>query len=120
MKKKGLTMLEILIAMLILGIIVTGLANVFVASKKLVLHSRNRIFAVEAAKYMLAPLSAGISYSSWGSTNCLLNAAGCDTSPPNVARPSGIIFYPSWSVIDPGDPAVRKVKLTMSWNEPVQ
>lgn len=120
MNKKGLTMLEIMVSMVILGIIVAGLANVFIASKKIVLHSRNRIFAAELAKYMLAPLSSSIVYSNWSSaSNCLLNQGVCSTTPPPV-RPSGISFQPSWSVSDPGDPLVRKVKLTMGWNEPIQ
>jgi Tfp pilus assembly protein PilV len=43
MNKKALTLFEIIVSVVILALAVTGLANVFVAGKRYIQHSRSRM-----------------------------------------------------------------------------
>ena len=74
--KKGLTLLEILVSMLIFSLIMLGLINVFVASKRLILSSRAQIAAAELARFAQGNLSMQVSQDEWGK-NCLSDSSRC-------------------------------------------
>src|SRR3989338_5521605 len=74
MRKKGLSLLEILISTLILALLMIGLGNIFVAGKKLILHSRSRMTGGELGKNFLDPFQRLVRQDEWDTgpnQNCL-------------------------------------------------
>jgi len=70
MHKKGFTLIEILIAAFVLALVITGLACVFLAGKRLILHTRSRMQAAELGRYFLSPFQMQVRQDQWAS-NCL-------------------------------------------------
>jgi len=98
----------------ILALVVTGLVNVFVASKGFIQHSRLRMSAGEIGKKFVDPLQAYIRQDTW-STGCF----GTNTL-ANATSPDGK-YTAAYSISDlnPSDPnnTLKKVKATVSWTE---
>jgi len=117
MQSKGLTLLEILVAIMILSLLVTGLAGLFVAGKAQILHSHSRIATAELGKYFLDPLQMQVRQDEW-TTNCLsrdgIDREGCDITPWTDPS-SNITYTPRYDISPLGN--LRKVKLTITWTE---
>ncbi len=112
LNRKALTLLEILISVIILALVVTGLANVFVAGKRYIQHNRSRMTGGELGKYFLDPLQTDVNASTW-STNRL----GTHTaSPVNVTLDRQ---YTGTYTITNNSPAtnINKVKVNITWTE---
>lgn len=75
MDNKALTLLEILVAVIILALVVTGLAGVFVAGKRYIQRSRSRMTGGELGKYFLDPLQNDVNQSTWDTTSLLGKAS---------------------------------------------
>jgi len=107
LNKKALTLLEILISVIILALVVTGLANVFVAGKRYIQHSRMRMTGGELGKYFLDPLQMQVRQDTWATnplgTNNITGAvvAGYTPTYTTTTLPSNI----------------KKVKVTVNWIE---
>ncbi len=114
MKKSGLSILEILIATLILSVSLLGLANIYVAATRKLAHSRYRMVAGELSKQWLEPLHSDVRQDVWGS-NCLGSGSGC----PGDIICDNIAYTPSFtfSDFDISGIQVRKVRLNISWPE---
>lgn len=123
MKKNGFTMLEIFVATAMMGLVMIGLANIFLACKRLILHSREKMSAAVLAAYYLDPLYMNVDQSQW---------SGADYSPSNplhiiprtagssVSLPSGGAFDSNFTVtaVPPAGVAqMRKVVLDITWSE---
>lgn len=84
MKRKGLSLLEILISTILLALVIAALANIFIATKRLVMHTRSRAAAAELSRIYMDSLQMQISQQNWGTTtasgNCLRMFAGRDTA----------------------------------------
>lgn len=52
-KKRGFTLIEIVMATIILSVVMLGLVSVFVSAKKIIRHSRARMTAAEVGKLFL-------------------------------------------------------------------
>ena len=114
MHKKGLTLLEILVASIILAVVIAGLANIFFVGKKYILRSRLRMAAGELGRAFLDPLQKDVRQDLW-TTNCLSgNQAACPG-----AEDLGITYNPTY-VITPNSPIgnLNKVKVTIGWHDP--
>ena len=114
MHKKGLSLLEILIATLILTLVITGLVGVFVSGKRLTLHSRARMSAGELGKFFLDPLENRVRQDQWGN-NCLSNNAICTDQPETLNGIPYTAHYNTSDVLGPGGP--RRVTVNITWNE---
>lgn len=112
MKKKALSLLESIIATILLSITMLGLANVFVSSRRHIQHSRFRIVGAEAGKLFLERLPMDVNEGTWGTTCLSGNSGAC---PGNVTLPDGAIYRPAYDVSAVND--VRRVKLTINWTE---
>lgn len=100
-----------------MALVMTGLVNLFISGKRLILHSRSRMAAVELGKYFLDPLQMQVRQDQWGS-NCLSQDGTSDCSMGTQAI-GGITYTPSYErSAHPSLSNIRKVKLTLSWNEP--
>lgn len=138
-KDCGLTLVEIIISMVILAVIIGGLANLFLATKRHTLHSSFRMAAAGLGRYFLERLHLHVNQETWDnappsnlltvgkykSTNNPYPAKYPDADYTTVIDPLGfeerlldesnITYYPVY-VVEPRD-GVRKVKLLINWTE---
>ena len=112
--KKGLSLLEIIISALIMSLLVTGLANLFISGKRLLLHNRAKMTGGELGRHFLDPLQMDVRQDQWGS-NCL-SGGGCAAASETVDN----ITYTSGYTVTNGAPIanLNKVKVNITWNEP--
>ena len=80
MSKKGLTMIEIMVSVIILALVVAGMANLFISGKRWVLISQTRMTTGELGRFFLDPLQMLVRQDTWA-TNCL-GQGNC----PSVSR----------------------------------
>jgi len=113
MKKRGLTLLEVLISALILALVATGIINVFVSGKRHIAHTRFRIQAAQLLKYQLNQLHMQVRQDQWGS-NCLSNQAFC----PGSMNFDNITWTLNWTTEGGPVANLRRVKLNINWTEP--
>lgn len=113
----GFTLLEILISALILALVMTGLANVFLAARRHLMHTRSKIQATELGRLFLAPLQMEVRKDLW-SGNCLGSSSGCPSTPANNISIDGITYKPSTTVNQNyAGTTLSKVKFTINWDE---
>jgi len=114
-----MTLLEILVAVLILALVIGGLVNIFTSSKAYVVHTRSWITAAEAARYFLDPLQANVSNTSWG-TSCL-GSQSCTASPLQLTQliPGSFAYnyIPTYTISDGPVGNLTRVVLNITWNE---
>ncbi|MBL7081262.1 MAG: hypothetical protein ISS44_01665 [Candidatus Omnitrophica bacterium] len=113
LKKKAVTLIEITVSLLILALIMAGMVNIFVATKRLTGHARYRMTGGEIGRRFLDPLQMNVRQDQWGS-NCLSSGAGC----PAAQTIDNITYTPTYSFSNLLSGRLRKVKLTLTWNEP--
>ncbi len=106
----GFTLLEILISTVILVLVTTGLASVFLAGRRHLMRTRSKIQAAELGRLFLAPLQSQVRQDQWGS-NCLTGAAGC----PGAQSIGSIPYTPTYDISDVNGTTLRKVKVTINW-----
>ncbi len=110
----GFTLLEILVAVLIMAQVMTGLAYVFLAGRRHLAHTRSKIQAAELGRLFLAPLQMDVRQDQWGS-NCLSSGTGC----PGPETIDNISYAPTYArTLNYPITNLNKVKLTITWNEP--
>lgn len=113
MRCRGLSFVEILVSAIIMALIMTGLANIFAASKRHIIRSRSRITAAELAKNFLDVLQMDVRQDQWGAgVNCLTSNVSC----PGPEYIDGYTYTPSYTFMSAGISA-RKVRLNITWNE---
>ena len=114
MNKKALTLLEIIVSVIILALVVTGLANVFVAGKRYIQHSKMRMSGGELGKHFLDPLQNDVNASTWNTTSRLGTASAAPTSATIDGKQYGASY-----VISNNSPAtnLNKVTVTVNWTE---
>ena len=127
MNKKGFTLIEIIIATLILALVTTGLAHVFLAGKRHILHTRSKIQAAELGRLFLDYLPMHVRQDTWDQAANALSItlpAGrdCASQPGCPALPAertldGITYNPQYYISNVGT-SLRKVKVTINWTEP--
>lgn len=116
MNKKSVTLLEVLIAVLILAITMANLANLFVSGKRYVLHARSRMNAAELSRVFLDSLQMDVRQDLWGS-NCVSTDGvnnNCDTTPQTI---DGIDYVPSFTKNPVTGTELRRVVTSIIWTE---
>ncbi|MBM3243721.1 MAG: hypothetical protein FJZ12_02670 [Candidatus Omnitrophica bacterium] len=121
MNKKALTLLEILVSVIILALVVTGLAAVFVSGKRYIQHSRLRMTGGEIGKLFLDPLQNFVRQDTW--LNNPLGNSSMTAGLPNP--PTGSSFSREYNInpdflgssSDTSKPNLTKVKTTINWSE---
>lgn len=131
--KKALTLLEILVSALILALVMTGLANIFLTGKRYILRSRARMTGGELGKLFLDPLQMAVRQDTWNQSGNFLNTGTtyCDNDPAhstqqNPACPSQadrtldrIEYSAEYNTTSPfPNSEMRKVVTTVRWTEP--
>ncbi|MFA5144988.1 MAG: prepilin-type N-terminal cleavage/methylation domain-containing protein [Candidatus Omnitrophota bacterium] len=126
MRKKGFTLIEVVVAMIIILITLTGLIHLFVAGKKLILHSHARMTVGELGKVFMDPLQMQVRQDTWDvAGNSLLIVTGADSTTWTGAAEglNGIDFTPDYTVArvkdaSSNDTGLRRVTVTVQWEEP--
>lgn len=108
---KALTLFEILVSVIILALVITGLANVFVAGKRYIKHSRSRMAGGELGKKFLDPLQSYVREDTWNT-----NLLGTDSIGRTEPAQDG--YTPTYDTsAHPSEDNIRKVKVTIAWPE---
>jgi len=136
-KQSGLSLVEILVATVILSLVMLGLVAVFVASKAQIIHSRERMMSAEIGKLFVDPLQLDVRQDTWASgvaSNALtLGTTYCDSvgghtqnknCPLTAERELNNCFFSATYTIADGTtvPALtgtdlRRVITTITWTE---
>ncbi|MCX7927542.1 MAG: hypothetical protein N2606_05330 [Candidatus Omnitrophica bacterium] len=128
LKEKAISLLEILIAMMILAFVLAGLVNIFVVSKRYLSHSRYRVAATQLGKLFLEPLQNEVRADNWDTSANLLFQGG--SNPISGANLNSALFSPrtidgitysaNYTITNSSDPQqlLRKVVVNITWNEP--
>jgi prepilin-type N-terminal cleavage/methylation domain-containing protein len=121
LNKKALTLIEIVVALVILAITIAGLVNLYISGNRWIAHSRSWVAGGELGKHFLDPLQMDVRQDQWDPpNNCLsqdgMNRIGCNTNP--WADPSsGITYTPQYDIGPVNATQLRRVTVTISWNE---
>ncbi|MDD5078941.1 MAG: prepilin-type N-terminal cleavage/methylation domain-containing protein [Candidatus Omnitrophica bacterium] len=116
-KNNGISLVEILVAMLLLSLVMIGLVNVFITSKRLLMRGQSKITALEFARSFIEPLNNAIRQDTWNHANNDLRL-GTRTGPYQVIN--GINYTSVYNVTDVPAPSaanLRRVKVDMRWND---
>ncbi len=117
MHKKGLTLLEIIISIIILSVTMIGLASIFISGKRYILHARARMGGGELGKYFLDPLQADVREDTWDTTGNNLTVRPLPY-PLRQERVNNIDYNYTYTVAPaPGDAGLRKVVAQIGWDE---
>jgi len=112
---RGFTLLEILVAALIMAMVMTGLACIFFAGKRHILHTRSKIQAAELGRLFLAPFQMQVDQSQWGN-NCLSNTGNCNDETQTFYNPR-IDYTATYTTSPVGSTNLRKVIVNITWTE---
>jgi Tfp pilus assembly protein PilV len=118
----GLSLLEIIVAMLILSLVMYGMVSLFVVSKRFVYHSGSRVISMELGKSFFERESLSVTADHWETNkNCLYCATVCVDEPP--IKYNGIeynVTYYTANVTDSSslDTTLRKVIINVTWQDP--
>jgi len=115
---RGFTLLEIIVSTVILALVIAGMANIFVVGKRRIVSARSKIQGAELGRLFLDPLQGQVRQDQWGS-NCLSNNTSCSQQPQPL---DNINYTPAYNIstisVGVGNTLLlRKVKVTITWNE---
>ena len=119
MKNRAFTLVEVLVALVILAITAAGLTSVFVSSSQWLSHGRALMGGIAVGKSFLDPLAQDVSQRNWNGGNCLTGGGGC----PAPVVINNILYTPSAyatspvGAVTPNWPygRVRRVQVTVNW-----
>ena len=115
--KAGVSLIEVTIGALIFSIAAVGLFSTFQAQRITTEQTEKRLEAAYVARQVLEDLRTKVDPANWNFGGAL--AVGSHT-PPSItgSPPSNIQYTVTYNVITEPDPGIRRVDLTVSWNEP--
>lgn len=129
--KRALSLFEVIIATVILALVISGLANLFISVKRFNLNSQLRMSGGELEKYQLSRFSAEVRQDEWDAGakdyqagNLLRKTASVvteadftlSTNPERKYTPTYAVSKPPDRAL-PADTPLRKVKFTLTWTE---
>ncbi len=108
----GFTLLEIIVAMVLFAGVMAGLVGVFVAGKRHVIHSRERMTGGEIEKLFIDPLGMAVRQDTWGQP-------GNELTTPTVTKQkvNNTEYTPQYTVSSVTGTDLRKVKVKVNWTE---
>jgi prepilin-type N-terminal cleavage/methylation domain-containing protein len=109
-KQTGFTLVEIMVATVILSLVILGMVSVFVAGKRHVISARDRMTGSEISKLFIDPLQMYVRQDTWGAAGNALNSG--TTSGPSV-KIGSVDYTPQYDVSNTA--GLRRVKAQISW-----
>jgi len=126
--------MEIIVSVLLIALVLAGMANIFVAGKRYILHSRSRIAGGDLGRYFLNPLQMDVVASEkstgaldgWDQANNRLQiplGSASSTWTGATHTVNNIIYTPVYTITRVNDGAgvdtgLRRVVVNISWTEP--
>ncbi|MDD4941633.1 MAG: type II secretion system protein [Candidatus Omnitrophica bacterium] len=116
----GLTLLEIIVAMLILSLVMYGFVSIFTVSKRFVYHSSSRVVSMEVAKFFFEDANLSVSADVYPDKNCLYNETMCQDANYTLNNILYNVSYVTGTVKNASDEdtTLRKVVINVTWTEP--
>lgn len=134
--KRSTTLFEIIISTVIFCLVMAGMVSVFVAGKRHVMHSRERMTSSEIGKLFLEPLQLHVRQDTWDTASNGLRLVGgnyttyCDSVPahaalqnpacPSVAserKVNNIDYTAEYEVAGIAEIDLRRVRVKVNWTE---
>ncbi len=119
MRKDGVSLFEILVALIVFSIAITGIITLFNSAKKFQLHNRSNIAGSELGKLFLDPLQQDVNATTWSVGNCVsTDGTNTNCDPASQTQTVNNINYTLTYNKDqvPGT-NLRRVQLQLNWNE---
>ena len=121
LNRKGITLVEVVISLLIILIGASGIFASFIAAQNYVMRAKRRIAAVNVARQKFEELKPFVRQDTWAqSTNELY--AGVGSTQPYIC---GTVWFNStwngtlnYTVTNPDVASFRNVSMTLNWTEP--
>jgi len=107
--KDGFSLVEIIVATIVLSLTILGLLGVFVAGNNWVIHFRERSTSAELGKFFVDPLQMDVRQDTWG-PNPL-------SRPTTTQTINGKIFTAEYTPSNVPGTVLRKVSTTINWTE---
>jgi len=111
MNKKAVSLVEILVATMILAVVMGGLMSAVVSGQRYLLHTRNRISASQAVKSKLEVLYKEVRQDTWSSPSNPLRIPSSTSS-----NDCGGVTCDAIVATSDKD-GLRKVKVDITWRE---
>jgi Tfp pilus assembly protein PilW len=116
-KKTGISLVEILVSMVLLSLVMIGLVNVFITSKRLLIRGQAKITALEMSRLFVDPLNNQVRQDTWNQAGNDLRL-GVRSGTSQIIN--GINYTSTYNVTDVPCPLsvnLRRVKVDMRWND---
>ena len=134
LNKRSTTLFEVIVSTVIFALVMSGMVGVFVASKRNVAHSHNRMTSGEIGKIFLEPLQLAVRQDTWDTATNGLRLVGtnyityCDSVITHVQNPAcpavatqrtvdNIDYTAQYEVAQVSGTDLRSVKVKVSWTE---
>lgn len=114
-KENGFSLIEVLVATVIFGLIILGLVSVFVAGKRHVLNARERMIGAQLGKFFVDPLQMDVRQDNWGQAANIFTAGG-SAGPETI---NNTPFTATYGVADVTGTDVKRMLTTITWPDPV-
>ncbi len=115
--RKGISFIELIVALLILALTLAGLVNLFISGKRWVLLSQTKMTGGELGKFFLDDFHVLVRQNDWGAaTNCLSQANCADDT---VGTLEGLDRqYTGRYTINTGQPqtGLNRVRVNITWS----
>ena len=129
--RRSTTLFEVIISTLIFALVMSGMASVFVAGKRHVVHSRERITSGEMGKLFLEPLQLHVRQNDWDTAANALRIVGsnyttyCDADGGHTQNPAcpsersvnNIVYTAEYNVSYASGTDLRRVTAKVGWIE---
>lgn len=116
----GLSLIEIIVATVILSLAAVSLTYVFISGRRHTIHTLSRVAAMELTRFYSAPLYMQVRQDQWAS-NCLGSSTGCPSIPADDIFITSKTYQANTTVYqNHSGTTLSKVKLTVRWNETTQ
>lgn len=120
--KRAVTLVELLVSVVILALIIAGLANIFVTSRRYVAWNRSRLQATEFNKQILENFTVQVRQDTWNDASNPLYVGTGKTN--GTVTLNNILYNSSYNVSDMNNATfqnaeMRKVRMVINWTEPV-
>jgi prepilin-type N-terminal cleavage/methylation domain-containing protein len=113
-RKKGFSLVEIMVASVVFSLVVLGLISVFISASKHITHTRERMTSAQLGKFFLDPLQVYVDYDTWNEPG---NELALGIRPGVSQSINNRNFTESHNVGDVGGTDLRRVTTTISWIE---
>jgi len=115
MPKKGLSLIEIIVSLVIMSITMVGLVNIFISARRHILHARTRMTGGELGKYFLDPLQMEVRQDTWDNNSLSVRPPYNGTN-QTIER---INYRPIYNITSVNNTTLRRVVVDIVWNETI-